>query len=209
MKQCGRSNERVYSCECLGIGQESEEDGPEEKKHCNHEVVGSCEKLLSLNYLFMTAITLSSQIARCFHSSLKTARMPPKKSSNASEKKLLLGRPGNNLKVGIVGLSTLHSSSMAIDDTFGRTTQRRKIVFLQRLVKHRFVDPSPLSSIFYSTLDLGKAANFPYATIDPEEARIPVPDTRFDWLCEVYKPASRVPAFLTCIDIAGLTAVRV
>jgi len=57
------------------------------------------------------------------------------------------------------------------------------------------------------TLDLGKAANFPYATINPEEARIPVPDARFDWLCEVYKPASRVPAHLTCIDIAGLTAV--
>jgi len=55
--------------------------------------------------------------------------------------------------------------------------------------------------------DLGKAANFPYATINPEEARIPVPDTRFEWLCETYKPASRVPAFLTCIDIAGLTAV--
>jgi hypothetical protein len=56
--------------------------------------------------------------------------------------------------------------------------------------------------------DLGKAANFPYATINPEEARIPVPDTRFEWLCDVYKPVSRVPAFLTCIDIAGLTAVR-
>jgi ribosome-binding ATPase YchF (GTP1/OBG family) len=56
-------------------------------------------------------------------------------------------------------------------------------------------------------VDLGKAANFPYATINPEEARIPVPDLRFDWLCETYKPASRVPAFLTCIDIAGLTAV--
>jgi obg-like ATPase 1 len=41
---------------------------------------------------------------------------------------------------------------------------------------------------------------------DPEEARIPVPDPRFDWLCETYKPASKVPAFLTCIDIAGLTA---
>jgi len=41
---------------------------------------------------------------------------------------------------------------------------------------------------------------------DPEEARIPVPDARFDWLAEVYKPKSQVPAFLTCIDIAGLTA---
>ena len=39
------------------------------------------------------------------------------------------------------------------------------------------------------------------------EARISVPDPRFLWLCDLYKPASRVPAFLTCIDIAGLTAV--
>jgi len=57
-----------------------------------------------------------------------------------------------------------------------------------------------------SKTDLGKSANFPYATIDPEEARIPVPDTRFEWLCQTYKPVSKVPAFLTCIDIAGLTA---
>ncbi|KAJ3476137.1 hypothetical protein NLI96_g11371 [Meripilus lineatus] len=39
-----------------------------------------------------------------------------------------------------------------------------------------------------------------------QEARIPVPDERFEWLCDLYKPVSRVPAFLTCIDIAGLTA---
>jgi hypothetical protein len=44
--------------------------------------------------------------------------------------------------------------------------------------------------------------------IRPQEARIPVPDARFEWLCDTYKPVSRVPAFLTCIDIAGLTAVR-
>ena len=41
----------------------------------------------------------------------------------------------------------------------------------------------------------------------PEEARIPVPDARFDWLCDLYKPSSRVPAFLTTIDIAGLVSV--
>ena len=40
-----------------------------------------------------------------------------------------------------------------------------------------------------------------------QEARIPVPDERFEWLCNLYKPASRVPAALTTIDIAGLTAV--
>jgi obg-like ATPase 1 len=47
--------------------------------------------------------------------------------------------------------------------------------------------------------------NFPYATITPEEARIIVPDERFDWLCEKYSPKSRVPANLTIYDIAGLT----
>ncbi|PFH53204.1 hypothetical protein AMATHDRAFT_138215 [Amanita thiersii Skay4041] len=99
--------------------------------------------------------------------------MPPRKSAATQERKVLLGRPGNNLKVGIVGLPNVGKSS-----------------FFNAL----------------SNTDLGKAANFPYATIDPEEARIPVPDSRFDWLCDVYKPASRVPAFLTCIDIAGLTA---
>ncbi|KAI0648831.1 P-loop containing nucleoside triphosphate hydrolase protein [Trametes meyenii] len=98
--------------------------------------------------------------------------MPPKKAP-AAEKKVLLGRPGNNLKIGIVGLPNVGKSS-----------------FFNVLSK----------------TDLGKAANFPYATINPEEARIPVPDPRFEWLCDLYKPASRVPAFLTCIDIAGLTA---
>lgn len=47
--------------------------------------------------------------------------------------------------------------------------------------------------------------NFPYATIEPEEARVIVPDARFDWLCEQYKPKSQVPANLTVYDIAGLT----
>ncbi|KAG6373307.1 P-loop containing nucleoside triphosphate hydrolase protein [Boletus reticuloceps] len=105
-------------------------------------------------------------------SQAKARKMPPKKAS-AQEKKTLLGRPSNNLRIGIVGVPNVGKSS-----------------FFNVL----------------SNSDLGKAANFPYATINPEEARIPVPDVRFEWLCDLYKPASRVPAFLTCIDIAGLTA---
>ncbi|PAV16426.1 cytoplasmic [Pyrrhoderma noxium] len=103
---------------------------------------------------------------------LAKKKMPPKKAPE-KEKKALLGRPSNNLKIGIVGLPNVGKSS-----------------FFNAL----------------SNTDLGKAANFPYATINPEEARIPVPDQRFEWLCDMYEPASKVPAFLTCIDIAGLTA---
>ncbi|XP_066586905.1 adenylate kinase 9 [Prorops nasuta] len=35
-------------------------------------------------------------------------------------------------------------------------------------------------------------------------SRVPVPDARFDYLCEYFKPASKVPAFLNVVDIAGL-----
>lgn len=52
---------------------------------------------------------------------------------------------------------------------------------------------------------LGNPANFPFATIDPEEAKVIVPDDRFDALVDMYKPKSVVPANLTVYDIAGLT----
>lgn len=63
-------------------------------------------------------------------------------------------------------------------------------------------------STFFQSLTkslLGNPANFPFATIDPEEARVVVPDERYEWLCEHYKPKSRVPANMTVYDIAGLT----
>ena len=31
-----------------------------------------------------------------------------------------------------------------------------------------------------------------------------MPDERYDYLCETFKPASKVPAFLHVMDIAGL-----
>ncbi|ROT68086.1 putative obg-like ATPase 1 isoform X5 [Penaeus vannamei] len=34
--------------------------------------------------------------------------------------------------------------------------------------------------------------------------KVPVPDARYDYLCEFHKPASKVPAFLNVTDIAGL-----
>lgn len=57
----------------------------------------------------------------------------------------------------------------------------------------------------HATVSLTSLQNFPYATIDPEESRVIVPDERYDWLCEKYNPKSRVPANLTIYDIAGLT----
>ncbi|KAE9452430.1 hypothetical protein C3L33_15673, partial [Rhododendron williamsianum] len=48
------------------------------------------------------------------------------------------------------------------------------------------------------------AENFPFCTIEPNEARVYVPDERFEWLCQLYKPKSEVSAFLEIHDIAGL-----
>eukprot|EP01114_Cavostelium_apophysatum_P004668 TRINITY_DN149_c0_g1_i1.p1 TRINITY_DN149_c0_g1~~TRINITY_DN149_c0_g1_i1.p1 ORF type:complete len:411 (-),score=139.08 TRINITY_DN149_c0_g1_i1:41-1144(-) len=48
------------------------------------------------------------------------------------------------------------------------------------------------------------ASNFPFCTIEPNEARVSVPDERYEWLVDFHKPASRVPAALQITDIAGL-----
>jgi len=48
------------------------------------------------------------------------------------------------------------------------------------------------------------AENYPFCTIDPSTAKVPVPDDRFDFLCQVVKPKNQVPAVLTVTDIAGL-----
>mmetsp|Transcript_7027 Transcript_7027/g.12755 ORF Transcript_7027/g.12755 Transcript_7027/m.12755 type:complete len:392 (-) Transcript_7027:155-1330(-) len=48
------------------------------------------------------------------------------------------------------------------------------------------------------------AENFPFCTIEPNEARVNIPDERFDWLCNTYRPKSKIPAFLEVVDIAGL-----
>ena len=95
--------------------------------------------------------------------------MPPKKDA-APEKKIPLGRPGNTLKMGIVGLPNVGKSS-----TFN----------------------------LLSKLNV-PAENFPFCTIDPNIAKVSVPDPRFDKLCDIWKPKSQVPAVLNVIDIAGL-----
>merc|ERR1719470_700997 len=48
------------------------------------------------------------------------------------------------------------------------------------------------------------AENFPFCTIDPNEARCAVPDKRYDFLCDLWNPPSKYPAYLHLVDIAGL-----
>ena len=72
-----------------------------------------------------------------------------------------MGRPGNNLKSGIVGLANVGKS------TFPSNYQ----------------------------MSFGNPANYPFATIDPEEARVIVPSPRFDKLCELYKPKVKFQPF--------------
>lgn len=94
--------------------------------------------------------------------------MAPKKDDKST--KTYLGRPGNNVKIGIVGLPNVGKS------TFFNCLSKLHI----------------------------PAENFPFCTIEPNQAIIPVPDQRFNWLCDKYKPSSEVPPVITVTDIAGL-----
>jgi ribosome-binding ATPase len=49
-----------------------------------------------------------------------------------------------------------------------------------------------------------EAANYAFCTIEPNVGVVPVPDPRFDALCNVIEPDSRVPATVDFVDIAGL-----
>ncbi len=61
------------------------------------------------------------------------------------------------------------------------------------------------SSLFnLMTSQSAAAENYPFCTIDPNESRCPVPDLRFDWLCDLWQSPSRIPAYLMVTDIAGL-----
>jgi len=66
--------------------------------------------------------------------------------------------------------------------------------------------PNVGKSTFFNVLTKSSipAENFPFCTIDPNEARVTVPDQRFDMLCEDHKPKSKIPAYLNVVDIAGL-----
>jgi len=50
------------------------------------------------------------------------------------------------------------------------------------------------------------AANYPFATIEPNTGIVPIPDPRLDKLAELYHTQKVVPATVTFVDIAGLVA---
>ena len=52
----------------------------------------------------------------------------------------------------------------------------------------------------------GLAANYPFATIEPNVGIVPVPDARLDALAAIDHPAKIVPATVEFVDIAGLVA---
>jgi len=95
--------------------------------------------------------------------------MPAKKKEEVV-KKVLLGRPRNTLKMGLVGLPNVGKST-----TFNVLTNLNV-----------------------------PAENYPFCTIEPTEAKVGVPDKRFDKLCEMFKPKSKVTASISIFDIAGL-----
>jgi GTP-binding protein YchF len=50
------------------------------------------------------------------------------------------------------------------------------------------------------------AANYPFATIEPNTGIVPIPDVRLAKLADMYKTEKIVPATVTFVDIAGLVA---
>jgi len=66
--------------------------------------------------------------------------------------------------------------------------------------------PNVGKSTFFNVLTKQSipAENFPFCTIDPNEARVAVPDERFNYLCDKFGPPSKIPAYLNVVDIAGL-----
>lgn len=63
------------------------------------------------------------------------------------------------------------------------------------------------STLFNALTDAGAlAANYPFATIEPNTGIVPVPDERLARLSELHHDAPVKPATVTFVDIAGLVA---
>ncbi len=96
--------------------------------------------------------------------------MPPKKKEEpAAPKRAILGRPGNTLKMGLVGLQSVGKSA-----TFNLLT------------------------------NLNVPTNTFGSQVNPNMAVVPIPDPRFDKLCDLYHPKKKTPATLSITDIAGV-----
>ena len=54
------------------------------------------------------------------------------------------------------------------------------------------------------TKKTGLAANYPFATIDPNVGIVDVPDSRLQKLADIVNPGRIVPATVEFVDIAGL-----
>ena len=63
------------------------------------------------------------------------------------------------------------------------------------------------STLFNALTNAGAlAANYPFATIEPNVGIVPVPDSRLDVLAKMYETEKIVPATVEFVDIAGLVA---
>ena len=63
------------------------------------------------------------------------------------------------------------------------------------------------STLFNALTNAGAlAANYPFATIEPNVGIVPVPDERLDILAKMYETEKIVPATVEFVDIAGLVA---
>jgi GTP-binding protein YchF len=61
------------------------------------------------------------------------------------------------------------------------------------------------STLFNALTNAGVlAANYPFATIDPNTGIVPIPDPRLDVLGQLFGSAKTTPATVTFVDIAGL-----
>ena len=50
--------------------------------------------------------------------------------------------------------------------------------------------------------NLAEAANYPFATIEPNIGRVPVPDERIDILANIGKSKKIIPSYMDFVDIA-------
>lgn len=61
------------------------------------------------------------------------------------------------------------------------------------------------STLFNAITNAGaESANYPFCTIEPNVGMVSVPDSRLDFLAELYQPKKYTPAVIEFVDIAGL-----